>query len=356
MASIYKRGKTWTASVSVPDNGKYLKKTQSGFQTKKAATNWANETEVQKQNRELTKDNAIFVEVFEDWYHIFKEPQLQTATKQWYRTTLSLLTKKWGHKKVSEVTPKDFQLLINEYGSEHVKSSVSHIKNITSAFVRYAIDEGLIIRDFTRNVNTYSIVKSKDKSLKFLEEDEMKKLIIRASESDAVTSHMILTALYSGLRFSEVAGLTKDDFDFKNNTISVNKSWQIHDQAFKETKTKTSNREITISSEFMNKAKKWTFGERFAFQGENGTPPSDNAANKQLKRFLEKDNSTVITFHGLRHTHASFLLSKDISIQYVSERLGHADVNITLSTYAHLLEKKRHEETEKAINLFKGLI
>lgn len=323
MASIYKRGKIWTASVSVPDNGRYLKKTQSGFQTKKAATNWANETEVQKQNSELTKDNAIFVEVFEDWYHIFKEPQLQTATKQWYRTTLSLLTKKWGNKKMSEITSKDFQLLINEYGADHVKSSVSHIKNITSAFVRYAIDEGLIIR---------------------------------ACESDAVTSHMILTALYSGLRFSEVAGLTKDDFDFKNNTISVNKSWQIHDQAFKETKTKTSNREITISSEFMNKAKKWTFGERFAFQGENGTPPSDNAANKQLKRFLERDNSTVITFHGLRHTHASFLLSKDISIQYVSERLGHADVNITLSTYAHLLEKKRHEETEKAINLFKGLI
>ncbi|MEE8830343.1 MAG: tyrosine-type recombinase/integrase [Leuconostoc gelidum] len=56
-----------------------------------------------------------------------------------------------------------------------------------------------------------------------------------------------------------------------------------------------------------------------------------------------------MTFHELRHTHASFLLSKDIAIQYVSERLGHADVNITLSVYAHLLDKKRNIETSKAL-------
>lgn len=61
------------------------------------------------------------------------------------------------------------------------------------------------------------------------------------------------------------------------------------------------------------------------------------------------DNSTPITFHRLRHTHASYLLSQDIAIQYVSERLGHSDVNITLSVYAHLLDKKREKETAAAI-------
>lgn len=355
MASIYKRGNGWTANVSIYVDKKRVRKTKSGFATKRAATDWANEKEVQKQNKELTKDNAIFIEAFEDWYNVFKEPQLQTATKQWYRTTLSLLVKTWGNKKISEITSKDFQMLINEYGKTHVKSSVSHIKNITSAFVRYAIDENLIIRDFTRNVNTHSVVKSKDKSLKFLEYHEMEKLINRIQDNDAVTSRMILTAIYSGLRFSEVAGLTKKDFDFENDTISVNKSWQIHDQSFKETKTKTSNRDISMPASFMNRAKKWSFGKRFAFESENGTPPSDNAANKQLRRYLEKDKSTPITFHGLRHTHASYLLSQDISIQYVSERLGHADANITLSTYAHLLDKKRNEENNRTISLLEIL-
>ena len=44
----------------------------------------------------------------------------------------------------------------------------------------------------------------------------------------------------------------------------------------------------------------------------------------------------VITAHGLRHTHASILLYKGISLLYVSERLGHASLDITTSTF-HIL-------------------
>ncbi|QOY97093.1 tyrosine-type recombinase/integrase [Leuconostoc citreum] len=351
MASIYKRGKTWTANVSIMQDKKRIRKTMSGFLTKRDATSWANDIEVQKQNDVLVIQDPVFTTAFEEWYLIFKEPQLETSTKQWYKRTLSLLQEKWANKKMSEIASKDFQKLINDYGSDHVLSSVSHIKNITSAFVRYALDEDMVKKDFTRNVKTHSVVKSKDKQLKFLEVEDMEKLIHSVKDNDAVTSKMILTAVYSGMRFSEVAGLTRNDFDFDNNIISVNKSWQIHDQKFKDTKTQTSNRDLTMPQVYMDIAKKWHFGKTFAFESENGTPPSDNAANKQLKRYLEKNNSKIITFHGLRHTHASYLLANDVAIQFVSERLGHADVNITLSTYAHLLNKKRTEETDKMLSL-----
>lgn len=100
---------------------------------------------------------------------------------------------------------------------------------------------------------------------------------------------------------------------------------------------------------YMNIAKKWTFGEDYAFQGKDGLPISNNGVNKQLRAYLAMDNSTPISFHGLRHTHASYLLSKDIAIQYVSERLGHADVNITLRVYAHLLDKKRDQEAKETL-------
>lgn len=52
MASIYKRGKTWTASVSVPINGVYKKKTKSGFTTKSEANKWAIESESQKNKQQ----------------------------------------------------------------------------------------------------------------------------------------------------------------------------------------------------------------------------------------------------------------------------------------------------------------
>lgn len=350
MASIYKRGKTWTASVSVPTDTGYKKKTKSGFLTKKEANNWAIETESQKINDTLTIKDGIVADMFIEWYRVFKEPQLETKSKTWYTTTHKVISDYWPNKRLSEINSKMFQELINDYGKTHVKSSVSHVKNMISSFIRYAVDEDYISKDFTRNIKSFSSVESKDKDLKFLEVDELEKLKNEIIDSDAVSSHMILTAIYSGARYSEVAGLTRDDFDFENNTITINKSWQAEDRAYKSTKTVSSNRVVDMPADFMERAKSWHYGSRFAFESTNGLPPTNNAVNKQLRRYLEKNDSKIITFHGLRHTHASYLLSKDVAIQYVSERLGHADVNITLSVYTHLLEKKRSSETVKALS------
>lgn len=349
MASIYKRGKTWTANVFVIQDGSRKRKTKSGFTTKSEATKWSVDMENKKINHQLSTKSSLFIDEFKEWYVVFKEPQLETATKVWYKTTTNLLTREWADKQINEVTSKDFQVLLNNYGDNHVKSSVLKIKNIIKSFVIFALDDGMIIKDFARNITTRSKIKSKDVYLKFLETNEMKKLIDRIRYNDSVSCKMILTAIYSGLRFSEITGLTSADFDFDNNTINVNKSWQMQDQAFKDTKTETSNRIITMPDSYMNVAKKWPLGEHFAFEGDSGKPISNNAVNKRLKYYLDMDNSTPITFHGLRHTHASYLLSQDIAIQYVSERLGHSDVNITLSVYAHLLDKKREQETAATI-------
>ncbi len=355
MASIYKRGSKWTASVSININGKYKKKTKSGFITKSEAKKWSIEVENQKINDTLSKGNGIIADMFDDWYEVFKEPLLETKSKAWYKVISKLLREKWPNKRISDISTADFQKLINEYGKTHVKSSVSHIKNIISSFVRYAVDEDFIYKDFARNVKTFSAKNSKDKDLKFLENNELELLVKDVSGSEAVTSHMILMAIYSGARYSEIAGLTENDFDFVNSTININKSWQSSDKEFKDTKTKTSNRIVDLPSDFMMSVKKWKFGKQYAFESITGLPPTNNAVNKQLRRYLEKRNSKLITFHGLRHTHASYLLSQDIAIQYVSERLGHADVNITLSTYAHLLEKKRTAETTKTLDVLKNL-
>lgn len=350
MASIYKRGKTWTASVSVPINGVYKKKTKSGFTTKTEANRWAVEIESQRNNRTLPTKDGIISEMFEEWYLVFKEPQLQTHSKAWYKAIIKLLDNEWPNRLLSSISTADFQKLINEYGKTHVKSSVSHIKNIISAFVKYAVDEDFIYKDFARNVKTYSKKPSKDKSLKFLENEELTKLLNSIKDNDAVSSRMIIVAIYTGARFSEIAGLTKDDIDLEKGIIDINKSWEASELVFKSTKTVTSNRVVDLPQSFIEIAKNWTFGARFAFESTTGLPPSNNAVNKQLRRYLENNGCKLITFHGLRHTHASYLLSKDIAIQYVSERLGHADVNITLSTYAHLLEKKRNIETKKTLN------
>ena len=59
-----------------------------------------------------------------------------------------------------------------------------------------------------------------------------------------------------------------------------------------------------------------------------------------------------ITPYALRHTHTSYLLSKSIPIEYISKRLGHSNIAITLEIYSHLLDEHKKEQGQKVRELF----
>ncbi|WP_313771792.1 hypothetical protein [Neobacillus niacini] len=68
--------------------------------------------------------------------------------------------------------------------------------------------------------------------------------------------YLILLGLTSGARFGELVGLiTRKDFDFKNNTITINKTWgyaKRHFQGFGLTKNEASNHTIKLDKKTMN--------------------------------------------------------------------------------------------------------
>ncbi|WP_412758618.1 tyrosine-type recombinase/integrase [Lysinibacillus xylanilyticus] len=53
-----------------------------------------------------------------------------------------------------------------------------------------------------------------------------------------------------------------------------------------------------------------------------------------------------ITFHGLRHTFASYLLTKGVNIKVIQEQLGHATIQETLITYSHVGQDQKKSATE----------
>jgi integrase len=70
-----------------------------------------------------------------------------------------------------------------------------------------------------------------------------------------------------------------------------------------------------------------------------GRPLSSNAASAAWSDFANKIGMSELTFHGLRHTHASQLIDAGVDIVTISKRLGHAKPDITLRIYAHLFRK-----------------
>jgi integrase len=83
---------------------------------------------------------------------------------------------------------------------------------------------------------------------------------------------------------------------------------------------------------------------------------SNTNANKLLRTILiELGIDDPITMHGLRNTHVSVLLYKKVNINYVSERLGHSDLEATNKYYSHVLKELREEEEKQTIDTFEKM-
>ena len=62
-----------------------------------------------------------------------------------------------------------------------------------------------------------------------------------------------------------------------------------------------------------------------------------------FRKFIERKNLPLITFHGLRHTNATLMLSKNIDLAVVASRLGHAQITTTLNFYVHPIQSHNKE-------------
>ncbi|WP_445082432.1 tyrosine-type recombinase/integrase [Bacillus aquiflavi] len=77
--------------------------------------------------------------------------------------------------------------------------------------------------------------------------------------------------------------------------------------------------------------------------------------SERLAELLTKVDISKTTFHGLRDTHASFLFAQDIDLVYVSERLGHVNIQTTQNYYLELMPEKKHQQDADALNLLSSL-
>lgn len=180
-------------------------------------------------------------------------------------------------------------------------------------------------------------------------------------------------AIYGGFRRGEMIALTWNDIDFKNNSVNITKAMvELRDegkQVIKEPKTRGSIREVVLPKETMNllrelKKQRKIFnidGTDYLFIQDNGKPmhleTPDHAFKKAIKRYNANEENEHklpdIPLHGLRHTCATLLISKNVDIKEVSSRLGHADATTTLNIYTHALKKRDEEAAEVLGELLK---
>ena len=356
MATIEKHGSGYRARINVKVDGKYKRINKSGFKTKSMAKSWVIEQEaLMAKGVNVESKRMLFSDYYDQWYKRYKT-DTSSATRRWYERTSDIIDEYLPGVTLNELTRPVMQDMFNELGRHYSIETTNKIKSHVKQCIQNAIYDEIIYKDPTNGL-IITGKGGKSKQLKFLEEHQMKSLIKHIQtislETRSISDEMILTALNTGARYEEIAALTWNDLE--GNSISINKAWEEKDKLIKDTKTEASNRIVDVPTDFITELTTWHPEHRqtdFIFSENGYVPISSRAVNKQLTRDLKAIHSPkMITFHGLRHTHASWLISKGIDIQYVSERLGHASVSMTLRVYTHLLDHTRKSETQKSVQM-----
>ncbi|ARK30089.1 site-specific integrase [Halalkalibacter krulwichiae] len=367
MASIQKRGKTYQYTVSHVVNGVSKPIRKGGFKTKKEAQVAAAEIETQLSKGILPHlKPAPIDEYFENWVKLYKR-NLSTTTLLHYDYTLKAIREHFGSKPLQEIRRHDYQLFLNEFGANKSRETVEKVNTHIRSMVQDALEEGIIHLDFTRKaVLTWTVPakKPEDKHLNYVETKHLKNAVYKLLDQ-GLGYYLILLALTSGVRFGELVGLTRKDFDFINNTILIEKTWgymKRSPEGFGPPKNNASHRIIKIDEKTINAFRRlFETSPPNMYQLVFYSPQSmykvisNTNANKLLLKTLTELGINPITMHGLRHTHASVLLYKKISINYVSERLGHKDIDTTYKYYSHVLKELREEDEKKTVDTFEDM-
>ncbi len=299
----------------------------------------------------------LFQDYYRNWVNIYKTGAIREATMSKYKMTLKWIEKLVPTLKVSELTRSVYQQLLNDYAIEHEKQTTLDFHHHLKGAIIDALDEGLIVRDPTRK----AIIKGKTpkpKKIKYLNQFELHTLISDLNIKDEVNwDCFILIVAKTGMRFSEALAITPADFDFSKQTLSISKTWDYKGKGgFLPTKNKSSVRKIQID---------WQIVVKFSELVKN--LPKDkpifvdkskifnSTVNDILSRHCKKCGISIISVHGLRHTHASLLLFAGVTIASVARRLGHASMTTTQKTYLHIIQELENKDVDLVMRTLSGL-
>lgn len=355
-----KRG-TWTYVCDIKTtNGKRKQKRKRGFSTEKEARKALIEFLYQQQNEEYVEPSKMS---YKDYIHTVwletKQHELSEQTIQVYRDYLKArILPEIGTIRLSKLTIHHIQQFINYLNKDGLKpKTVKKIHEIIRSSLQFAVKHEYI----TKNVATKVTLPIMRKPTILVWGDKAIKTFLNVAKHDPL-SVVFQLAIFSGMRQGEILGLQWKYVNFDEGTVEVCQTLsQRGGHLIKSVKTDTSRRTIALPQHTMQLLKKNKHKQRLnkLYYGKmyqendlvcctkHGTPLNPSNVRRTLKRLIKESGVPEITFHALRHTHATWLLHQGVNIKVIQERLGHSNVKITLDIYTHVQKSMQQEAVDK---------
>lgn len=380
MASYEQLSKyNWKATVSLGyENGKQIKTRKQGFKSKKDAEKWVTETLSQKHKGYITvaDSNILFKDYINKWFDEYKSKNISINTKTNYRSRIDThIIPKLGSYKLNKITNVIIQDFYNNLICDGMKpSSVKKIMETLTGVFKYA-QKSKLIYTLPTDIEKQPMNKS---SVEFWIKEEIDFYMNEIKGQYLYTP--ILIEVFTGLRVGELCGLRWCDIDFENKCLTVNNQ-VIYDRELKMLvfskilKTDTSHRKITLPQiliDHLQSIKHDSSETDFVVLNREGLMcnPRNLSMNftQSIQKYkysiedMKKNNKEIplqymqlkqISFHALRHTHATLLIFNGENIKVISERLGHKNISTTLDTYTHVMDDMKNNTADLLDSVFK---
>ena len=254
-----------------------------------------------------------------------------------------------GNKRLDEVKRADVKDLIEALkAAGKSAATIQVIKSVLSGILTGAMEDEILSVNPCASTGKY-VGNGGEKEVVPLSADEVITLLKNTSEclSDTIYT-LFLTLARSGIRIGEALALEWSDIDFEGRKADINKTWDY--VRCKPTSPKNKKaRKVDLSHNVLEALKRLRTNIKVIDL--NGAIFTDEKGKrlkyKDIYNAMQKVAPRPMRIHDLRHTYATFRLSKGDNLLDVSRQLGHHKVAFTIDKYGHWMPGEHKDQVDE---------
>jgi len=340
---------TWYCKFYYQDyNGERRQKKKRGFKLQRDALAWEREF---LQNIAYQPDMpfSAFIELYKkDVYPKVRQHTAQTTNYQIKNHILPV----FGEMGVASITPKDVADWHNTLiGAGYAETHIRNLHGALSKILNHAVRFYRLQNNPARLVGAPKVPGQMQADKRFWTLDQYNAAIQHVDDLRTKTALMIL--YWTGMRKGELFALRWNDLNAACTALRIDESYQrLNGSRIEVTPTKTyEKRLVTLPNVLTEQIQE--------YKSRSYDTSAKNFIISWGKKFIEDGiqqgaalaDVPVINVHGLRHSHASLLISQGVNVVLISKRLGHKNVSETLNTYSHFFPDDEAEMIASLNNL-----